>query len=275
MTQTEPLMIAVAPNGARKSQRDHPRLPINPQELADTAATCLDAGACMLHLHVRDSNGGHSLDAGRYHDATAAIRHRVGDELIIQITTESVGLYTREQQMAVVVATRPEAVSLAIREISPAGCDERSSAEFFTFLRRERINAQYILYDEADVSRFQDLQARGIVSHENFSVLLVLGRYAENQQSDPTEIAPLISGFASPPPWFLCAFGASEAACMSEAMRLGGHCRVGFENNLLMPDGRPASDNAELVRSTSASARSLGRRIATADEARQLLGMRG
>jgi len=54
MIDSNPVMIAVAPNGARKTKQDHPSLPINAEELAATAANCLAAGACMIHLHVRD-----------------------------------------------------------------------------------------------------------------------------------------------------------------------------------------------------------------------------
>ena len=56
-----PLMIAVAPNGARKTKADHARLPILPSELAQAAEDCLAAGCCMIHLHVRDKNDKHSL----------------------------------------------------------------------------------------------------------------------------------------------------------------------------------------------------------------------
>lgn len=61
-----PLVIAVAPNGARKTKKDHPALPIEPRELAIEAASCIEKGAAMIHLHVRDASGGHSLDAGGY-----------------------------------------------------------------------------------------------------------------------------------------------------------------------------------------------------------------
>jgi uncharacterized protein (DUF849 family) len=81
----------VAPNGARKTKADHPALPIGPAELAATAAACRDAGAAAIHLHVRDEAGGHSLDAGRYREATAEVRAAIGEAMIVQITTEAVG----------------------------------------------------------------------------------------------------------------------------------------------------------------------------------------
>ena len=96
MSHNDVVMIAVAPNGARKTQQDHPQLPISPKEIAHTAAACRDAGACMLHLHVRDEKLGHSLDVERYREAIRAIRQEVGDEFIIQITTEAVGVFNRE-----------------------------------------------------------------------------------------------------------------------------------------------------------------------------------
>lgn len=273
MSHNDAVMIAVAPNGARKTQQDHPQLPINPQELAHTAAACLEAGACMLHLHVRDEKLGHSLDAERYREAIRAIRQQAGEELIIQITTEAVGIYNREQQMQTVAQVRPEAVSLAIREISPAGVDERVSAEFFSFLKRERIAPQYILYDKEDILHFNQLLARGIIPDENISVLLVLGRYAENQQSDAADIAPLLAFLPDVQHWSLCAFGASEKDCMLAAIQRGGHCRVGFENNLLVSDGSLAVDNAALVKAVGAGAGLLYRSIASANDARRMLGM--
>ena len=83
----EPLVVAVAPNGARKSQQDHPALPITPEEIAREAAACAEAGAAMLHLHVRDAQGRHSLDVEAYRTAIAAVRRAVGQRMILQVTT--------------------------------------------------------------------------------------------------------------------------------------------------------------------------------------------
>ena len=81
-----PLMVAVAPNGARKTKTDHANLPIAPLEIAETAVECLAAGSCMIHLHVRNDDNQHSLDPLRYKSAIQAIREKVKEDLIIQIT---------------------------------------------------------------------------------------------------------------------------------------------------------------------------------------------
>ena len=266
-------MIAVAPNGARKTRRDHPQLPITPAQLAVTAAECQAAGACLLHLHVRDERGEHSLHPEHYKPAIAAIQDAVGDALIIQITTEAVGRYAPAAQMQTVRDIKPEAVSLAIRELCPTAADEAEAAGFFHWLEASAICPQYILYSAADIARFQDLQSRDIIPASHTSVLLVLGRYTDGQHSDPAALAPLLRQLDTRHNWWLCAFGATESTCMQQAITHGGHCRVGFENNLLLPDGSTASDNAVLVQGIAQLAAAAGRDIASPAAARQILGI--
>ena len=81
----------------------------------------------MIHAHVRDRDGRHLLDAEAYRAAIAAIRAAVGDRLVIQITSEALGIYQPAEQMDVVREVRPEAVSLALRELLP---DESHEAGF-------------------------------------------------------------------------------------------------------------------------------------------------
>jgi len=267
-----PLVLAVAPNGARKTAEDHPALPITPKEIARTAASCREAGAAMIHLHVRDREGGHTLDVEAYRAATEAVRAAVGSRMIIQVTSEAVGIYHPLEQMAMVRELKPEAVSLAVREIIPYPAVEPDAGEFLAWLRRERIVPQYILYSEADLRQLENLIDRGLVPGEGYSVLFVLGRYSEGQKSEPSDLLPFMTANLRGHTWALCAFGALEAACAVFGAALGGHARVGFENNLYMPDGNLASDNAALVATVAAGAAAIGRPLADAEQARGLLG---
>ncbi len=267
----EPLMIAVAPNGARKTKADHPGLPMSASELAITAAECQDAGACMIHLHVRDRQGRHSLDADHYREAIAAIRIQAGDELIIQVTTEAVGMYTPQQQMHMVRQLRPEAISVAIREICPQPEDEIRAAEFFAWMQASHVAPQYILYDSEDIRRFNEMQRRGIVPQDAATVLLVLGRYTDGQQSRTQDLQPLLSNLQKGNQWWLCAFGATELECMEAAIDLGGHCRVGFENNQQLADESIASTNGTLVSQLIEQTIDSGRSLSSCAEARELM----
>ncbi|WP_420349170.1 3-keto-5-aminohexanoate cleavage protein [Pelagibius sp.] len=271
-----PLILTVAPNGARKTRKDHPALPIRPMEIAETAAAALEAGAAMIHLHVRDAEEKHSLDPAAYRDAIAAVREAVGEALVIQVTSEAVGIYTPEQQMAMVRALQPEAVSLAVREIVPDAAGEAEARPFLAWLAEAGILPQYILYDAADVTRFAALRAAGVIPGSPAFLLFVLGRYTPGQRSQPADLLPFMAARQAAPeiadlPWAVCAFGPKENACVTTAAALGGHARVGFENNLYRPDGALAADNADLVAAAAAAARIIGRPLADADAARRLM----
>jgi len=265
-----PVAIAVAPNGGRRTKTDHPALPMNAEELARTAAECLEAGACMIHAHVRSPDGTHLLDAEAYLEATTAIRRLVGDRLVIQITSESLGVYLPAQQMAVVRAVRPEAVSLALRELVPDEAFEPDFAGFLAWLRRERVIPQIILYAPEEALRLADMRRRGLVPFEEVPVLYVLGRYTVGQTSRPADLLPFLAAempeFAD---WMVCAFGRHETACVTAAALLGGHVRVGFENNLDLPDGTRARTNAEIVDRTALALNAPGCVLADAEALRQ------
>ncbi|HLS69624.1 MAG TPA: 3-keto-5-aminohexanoate cleavage protein [Kiloniellales bacterium] len=266
----EPLFLAVAPNGARKTREDHPALPISPEELAATAQSCQAAGAAMIHLHVRDAAGAHSLDSGRYREATAAIREVCGDRIVIQITTEAVGRFTPDQQMACVREVLPEAASFAVRELIADANAEAEAKRFFAWVQEAGIQAQFILYSPEDVSRFEDLVTRRVLPPGPHFLLFVLGRYSKGQLSSPSDLLPFLQAHTQAHPWSLCAFGPRETACAVTAAGLNGHARVGFENNFLLPDGTRAPDNAALVQAVATGAASIGRPLGTAAQLRRL-----
>lgn len=271
MADLSPMLFTVAPNGARLGKNDHAALPISPDELADCAKDCADVGAAMIHLHVRDQAGKHLLDADGYRDAISAIRKKMGDQIVIQVTTEAVGMYKNDVQMALVRDLKPEAVSLGLRELMPEGGDEKEFGIFWNWLHSERIWPQVILYDDSDVLRLIDLRNRGILGNEHLSVLFVLGRYGK-QQAEAFELLSFLNAIEGQVAldWSVCAFGAKENACVTAAACLGGHARVGFENNRCLPDGTVALDNAQLIKQAVISAGLVSRQPISAHDLRHL-----
>ena len=277
MNTAAPVVIAVAPNGARKTKADHPRLPISPDEIVAEAEACLAAGVSMIHLHVRDADDQHTLDPTTYRGAIDALRDAVGDTLVVQMTTEAVGRYTAAEQIDAVQAVTPEAVSIALREIVPDAASEDPAGAFFHWLTERQVLAQFILYAPEEVATYVDLRERAVIPGGEHSVLFVLGRYTTNQQSSPSDIVPFVERYAELQvrvPWMVCAFGQREAECIAAAIEMGGHARVGFENNQLRRDGSAAASNADAVTDAAAVARVSGRPIADAATARDVLGGR-
>ena len=263
-----------APNGARRSQKDYPALPVTAGELADDAAALRDAGASVLHLHVRDEDGQHTLDAGRYRDALAAIRDRVGDGLVLQVTTEAVGRYSAVEQMDVVRELQPEAASLALRELCPEKGDEPAFAEFCQWMHEAAVWPQFILYDVGDVRRFDALRATGVIVGNAPFAMFVLGKYGDAAAGAVADLDVLLE--ATDPnayPWAVCCFGPNEHAVMRAVLDRGGHVRIGFENNVVLNDGTPAPDNAALIREFVTATADHGRQPASAQEVRAVFMM--
>lgn len=265
------IVLAIGPNGSRRGKADHPALPLTRDEIVREAPAWRDAGASMLHLHIRDAEGRHSLDPATYKDMLAALRAEIGRDMVLQITTESGGIFGREVQMATVREVKPEAVSIAMREIAPEDSQKGEFAELLSWMHDEAIAPQIILYDRADLMRLVGLAREGTIDGSRLSVLYVLGRYSEDQTSKPIELLSFLGTNGLPfRDWMVCAFGPNESRCAALAALLGGHIRVGFENNLHLPDGRIAPDNTAVIHATAAMLDSLHVPLASPDDLRAL-----
>ena len=266
------VMIMVAPNGARRTKQDHPALPMTAEELARDAVQCREAGAAAIHMHVRGADGGHVLDAGLYREAMRAVDEATGRDMAVQITTEAIGVYRPDQQMAAVRDVVPAAVSMALKELVPDEASEAEAADFFRWMREAGVSPQFILYDAGEVDRFFKLAGDGVIPFARPFLLFVLGRYTTDQQSSPDDLTPFIDALGGRDvPWAMCAFGQRELACAEAAIAAGGHVRIGFENNLHMPDGSLAGSNSDLVAATADCARRLGHEVMTAQEAKAFM----
>ncbi len=269
VSDLNPLLIAVAPNGARRTQQDHPKLPISPKELAETAAHCCEAGASMLHLHVRDKEGVHSLSAGLYRTAIKEIEQAVGDQMLIQVTSEAASRYQTNEQMSAIRELAPRCVSLGLREIIKDEKGFEDGGKFLRHLLKDECLVQFILYSKEDINWYIRLCACGVIPTQNNLVLLVLGRHGKRQYQE-SDLQNYLDLFQKPQNWMVCAFGADESKVMHHAIKLGGHARVGFENNLWLPNGGLANDNAALVTITATQAQQQGRAISNVAEAIRL-----
>lgn len=264
-------IIAVAPNGARPTKADHPALPLSQAEIVACCEACVAEGAAMLHLHVRDGDGRHILDAEAARDLARAVKARVGDKALVQTTTEAAGRYAAHEQMAFLTACRAEAASLAWREIARPDLGDSQRADLFAWCRREGVALQYILYDPNDVRSLKAAIDAGIVPEAHPHVLYVIGRYQTAEPADGRMLADFIATGFAPASWMVCAFGPAGYQALSAAALLGGHVRTGFENSFRLRDGSIAADNAAMVVSLREHLAALGVTMADAEESRQIL----
>lgn len=231
------MQIMAAATGARRTKTDHPGIPITIPESVACARACFDAGANAFHLHIRDDNEQHSIDPGRYAEALAEMKRALPD-MPVQVTTESGGIFDVPTQFATLRDLKPDWASLCVREVAR---DRHLAPHVYNHCRDQGTKIQHILFDEDDARLLGNWQRKGWIE-EDPSVILVLGRYTADMNSDPAALEPFLAALPPVGKWMLCAFGPNEHACLVKAAALGGDVRVGFENSYVQADGTPWPD---------------------------------
>ncbi|UWQ80063.1 3-keto-5-aminohexanoate cleavage protein [Leisingera sp. S132] len=247
--------LMVAPNGARRDRRVHPQLPVTPQQTAETAAACFAAGAQALHLHVRDREGLHSLDPGRYREALDAVQESA-PAMAVQITTESAGLYDVAAQTACLEALRPAAASVSVREMAR---DTALAARAYAMCAEAGTQVQHILYGSDCIAQLRAWYQDGTVPGGMRGAIFVLGKYSPPVLGQPGQLTAFRDVTADLRlSWTVCAFGRHEQACLLAAVAAGGDARIGFENNIETSEGGLLADNAASVAAFVQAAKAQG-----------------
>lgn len=251
----KPFSLMVAPNGARRQKSCHPALPVTADELAATAKACAAEGADAIHLHIRNNDGSHSLDPGRYRETIAAVA-AAAPGMDIQITTESADVYGVPAQLACLEDLRPASASISIREMAR---DPALAARAYAVAADAGTQVQHILYTPSCIAQMKAWRTEGVIRAGQDDVIFVLGQYNPPVLAQPGELDAFLSATDGMGlKWSICAFGRNEHACLLEAIRRGGNVRIGFENNIHTPDGKLLPSNAASVRALLDAARATG-----------------
>jgi 3-keto-5-aminohexanoate cleavage enzyme len=268
----EKLIITVALVGAEITKEQQPNLPVTPDEIADEAFRCYEAGASIIHLHVRFDDGTPTQDRSRYQETIAKIKERC--DVIVQVSTGGAVGMTAEERLQP-VSLSPEMATLTCGTVnfgndvfwnSPAHL-ERFAAE----LKRYGVRPEFEIFEAGMIANAMQLAKKDLVEppyHFDF-VLGVPGAMPANAKN----LQLLIDSLPAGATWSVAGIGRHQLPMATLAIVLGGHVRVGFEDNIYYRKGELASSNAELVERVVRIARELDRPIATPDEARRILGI--
>ncbi|WP_275936511.1 3-keto-5-aminohexanoate cleavage protein [Chondromyces apiculatus] len=268
------LILTAAIVGAEITREQTPWLPITAKEIAEEAARCRDAGVAVIHLHVRTPDGAPSQDAGLFGEAVAAIREKT--DVIVQASTGgAVGMSGEER--AQVLQCRPEMATLNCGTLN-FGNDVFQNPRPLIRDLCQRIHAagsvpELECYEVGHVDEALRLHAEGVLKgplHFQF-VLGVPGGIGAREDV----VRFLVSQIPPGATWGVAAVGRHQRPMTELAMRLGGHARVGLEDNIYLEKGVLAEGSAPLVARAAAYARSVGREVVDPARARQLLGISG
>lgn len=296
------VLISCALTGGMTVPGQSAAIPVTPEEIVDSGVEAAAAGAAILHVHVREPETGRPVaDLGLFRETIAGLRERT-DAIVQPTTGGGVGM-TIEERARVVTEVRPEMATfntgsfnfgifqVAHRpEMAPWELDYLESTREYVFrntfadlhrlaelFRGAGTKPEYECYDVGHLYNLAHLAERGLVDfpiHVQF-VLGVLGANAARveQLVHMLRTAEGLFG-AGRFTWSAAGIGyPGEFHLAATACMLGGHVRVGLEDNLRVTLDRRAASNAELVEKAAALAPLLDREVATADEARSILGL--
>ncbi len=267
-----PLVLCAAIVGAEVTRAQTPHLPITPAEIADEAARCREAGAAVIHLHVREDDGSPTQSADRFRATIEAIRAKT--DCIVQTSTGgAVGMSIDER--AGPLACRPEMATLNCGTVN-FGDDVFVNTRPQIRDLAARIAAagsvpELECYEVGHVEEALRLVAEGKLG-DPLHFQFVLGIAGAIAATEPN-LRYLVSLVPAGATWAVAAVGRHQRPMTELAIRLGGHARVGLEDNIYLDKGVLSEGSAPLVARAAAYARSIGRPLLDPTAARAHLGI--
>lgn len=271
----EKLIITAAICGAEVTKQHNPAIPYTLEEIASEAESAAKAGASVIHLHVREDDGTPTQSSNRFKAAFEAIKKRCPNIIIQPSTGGAVGMSNAERLQPVFL--KPEMATLDCGTVNFGNDDifvnsENTIIEFGKNMIELGVKPEIEVFDKGMIDTAIRLQNKGHIKspmHFNF-VMGVTGGIAATvrdlvfmQGSIPHGSTFTVSGV-----------GRAQFQMAAATIVMGGHVRVGFEDNIYLAKGVLAKSNGELVAKAARIALELGREIASPEEARAILGLK-
>jgi len=269
---TEKLIITVALTGNVPTKEMNPNLPVTAGEIAADVRRCADAGAAMFHVHARDDAMKPTLELD-YFKANVREIKRMAPEVIVQLSTG--GRAGKDWEARVnPVRLLPEMGSFTTGSTNLPGIVYENSPPFIEYLAKvfqeTGVKPEIEVFETGMIQNALYLQKKGFLNPP-FHFDFVLGAPGA-MPGTFKNLQFLSESIPSGSTWSVAGIGRAEIPLAAAAIVMGGHVRVGLEDNLVLPDGSPAS-NPKLVEKVVRIAREVGREIASTDEARRILSL--
>lgn len=290
MGEMHKLIVTVAVTGSVTPSDKTPNIPVTPKEIADSAIECCREGASIVHIHVRDPKTKKpSMNCSLYADVVDHIRRQC--DMIINLTTgigarivmteeekkeAGEGLFTTsERRTEHIVQLKPEMCSLDVGTMNFGTWIFANPypvvREMAAIIRDAGVKPELEVFDVGHVEIARRLIGEGLVQlPTHFQCCMGV---PGGVPATPKNLLHLVETIPEGSTWSVLGVGAAQFPMASLAMVLGGHVRVGFEDNLYLSKGLLAESNAQFVRKVAEMARMLDRELANPDEAREILGL--
>ena len=269
------LIITAAICGAEVTKEQNPAVPYTVEEIVREAKSAVDAGAAIVHLHVREDDGTPTQNKERFKECIEAIYKVCPDVIIIPSTGGAVGMTAEERLQP--TELYPEMATLDCGTCN-FGDDvfENTMPMMRAFGKRmleNNIKPEYECFEMGHLDTILNMARKGQVPGAPMQFNFVLG-VPGCTPATVQNLCWLVNAIPAGSTWTATGIGRHAFTLAAAAITMGGHVRVGFEDNLNLERGVPAKSNGELVAKVVRLAKELGREVATSAEAREILGLK-
>ncbi|MEU6860402.1 3-keto-5-aminohexanoate cleavage protein [Glycomyces sp. NPDC046736] len=279
MTMPDKFIANLCPTGMIPRKAKVPDVPTTPEEIAADVRRCRDAGASMVHLHARDDDEEPTWRKEVFAEICEAVVAEAPD-MILVVTTSGRNwndFARRSESLSITGAAKPELASLTLGSMNfPTGPSINSPEmieQLATTMRDNGITPELEVFDVGMVNYANHLIAKGVLTGPHYFNILLGSRGTADVSA--ANAAACLASLPSESTWAFAGIGRFQTAANTLALSLGGHVRVGLEDNPYYDwrDRSPAT-NPRLVERIVRIAAELGREPATPEEARQIIGLK-
>lgn len=269
----EKLIITAALTGAEVTREQQPHLPITPAEIAEEAYKCWQAGASIVHVHARNADGSPTQAYEMYKEIKELVEAKC--DVIFQPSTGGAVWHSPEERLQP-VELAPEMATLSMGTCN-FGPDVFMNSEeyidkFAGRMQELGVKPEMEIFERGMIQNALTLQKKGLIEgplHFDF-VLGIPGACP----GTPEDLMFMVNKLPADATWTVAGIGRSQLPLTTMAILMGGHVRVGFEDNVYLSRGVKATSNADFVERVVRIAKELNREVATPEEARRILNIK-
>jgi 3-keto-5-aminohexanoate cleavage enzyme len=285
MSLEDPVVITCSISGAIANREQCPAIPYTPAEYAAEARRIVDEGGVMIHIHARKPDGTPSYEIEDFQAISDAIRGEVGDQAIVNFSTGTIGVPV-EKRVAYLHACRPEVAALNMGSMNYAKYSKSKKQfvfkmvfanpfdeiiELLEAMNELGIKPEHECFDIGHVGSLAPLIDMGVLKTP-LHVDCVMG-VVGGVPATARNLAAMVENIPEDSHWGVIGISRDQWMLVAAALTLGGSIRVGLEDNLYLPDGKMARSNGELIAKARQMTTDMGRRPASVQEARAMLGV--
>ena len=272
---TEPLIVSVAPTGGLHGKEANPNLPEQPDEIIEDVIDCYEAGASVYHVHARDEDGNATQDVSKFQELRDLVHEHV-PEMVVNFTTG--GRASKEELIrpSLSVEPRPDmaTIDLGPMNMAPELTVDNTTAKNERYARKMReagVKPELEAFHPGQLTETNNLIEKDLLDPP-YWFTIIFGM-PTGTVPHPRNLLNFVENLPAESNWQCMAIGKHQLPLTTMAMTLGGHVRVGMEDNVYYRRGELVESNAQLVERTVRIAEELERPVASTDEARDIIGL--